>query len=96
MKTPPSIDKKFLLEPDLKVDPHGRYLIGKNPLEIGGEVFEQAGISPISPLRAIRKKCIDCSVGQFGEVRKCVHIDCPLWPLRLGKSPFLQRRERDA
>lgn len=41
----------------------------------------------LTPLRAIRAKCIDCSAGSIKEVRECVMLDCPLYPYRLGKSP---------
>ena len=41
----------------------------------------------LTPLRAIRAKCIDCSDGSMKEVRECVMLDCPLYPYRLGKSP---------
>lgn len=41
----------------------------------------------LTPLRAIRTKCIDCSAGSMKEVRECVMLDCPLYPYRLGKSP---------
>ena len=41
----------------------------------------------LTPLRAIRAKCIDCSAGSMKEVRECVMLDCPLYPYRLGKSP---------
>ena len=41
----------------------------------------------LTPLRAIRAKCIDCSAGSMKEVRECMMLDCPLYPYRLGKSP---------
>ncbi len=40
-----------------------------------------------TPLRAIRKKCLDCSCFQPKEVRKCTVIDCPLYPYRFGRRP---------
>ena len=55
----------------------------------------------LTPLRAIRAKCIDCSAGSMKEVRECVMLDCPLYPYRLGKSPnrkprILTEEEREA
>ena len=55
----------------------------------------------LTPLRAIRAKCIDCSAGSMQEVRECVMLDCPLYPYRLGKSPnrkprILTDEEREA
>ncbi len=40
-----------------------------------------------TPLKAIRKKCLDCSYFQPKEVRKCTVIDCPLYPYRFGRRP---------
>lgn len=40
-----------------------------------------------SPLKAIRKKCIECSGGSYKEVRLCPCDDCPLWPYRFGRKP---------
>ena len=39
-------------------------------------------------LKVIRSKCLDCCVGQPGEVRLCQFYDCDLWPFRMGKNPF--------
>ncbi|GAG61678.1 unnamed protein product [marine sediment metagenome] len=41
----------------------------------------------LSPLKAIRANCLDCSGGSQGEVDKCVIPDCPLFPYRFGKRP---------
>lgn len=41
----------------------------------------------LTPLRAIRKKCLDCSCFQPKEVRLCLSDDCSLFPYRLGKNP---------
>ena len=55
----------------------------------------------LTPLSAIRAKCIDCSTGSMKEVRECVMLDCPLYHYRLGKSPnrkprILTDEEREA
>ena len=55
----------------------------------------------LTPLSAIRAKCIDCSAGSMKEVRECVMLDCPLYRYRLGKSPnrkprILTDEEREA
>ena len=47
---------------------------------------------PKTPLRAIRAKCVDCSGGSLGEVRKCVAVTCPLWPMRMGSNPFYGKK----
>lgn len=41
----------------------------------------------LSPIKAIRKNCIDCMCGQSKEVRLCPSKDCPLYPYRFGKNP---------
>ena len=41
----------------------------------------------LTPLKAIRRKCLDCSVGSRAEVRECVIPGCPLYLYRLGKNP---------
>jgi hypothetical protein len=56
------------------------------PLEDGmtvAEFLENGG----TPLKAIRRRCIDCSVGSKAEVRDCRHITCDLHPFRFGKNP---------
>ena len=40
-----------------------------------------------SILKAIRRKCLDCSVYQPSEVRSCHLQGCELWPYRFGKDP---------
>ena len=40
---------------------------------------------PIAPLKAIRRKCLNCGTTSDG-VRHCEFIDCPLYVLRFGKS----------
>lgn len=41
----------------------------------------------LTPVKAIRAKCLDCCCGQRGEVRLCPVPSCPLYPYRLGKRP---------
>ncbi len=41
----------------------------------------------LTPVKSIRKKCIDCSGGSLKEVRECVIPDCALFPFRMGKNP---------
>lgn len=46
-----------------------------------------------NPVKAIRKKCLDCSCGSNNEVKECLVTTCPIYPFRLGKNPFRQKRE---
>ena len=40
-----------------------------------------------TPIKAMRKKCLDCTCGQFIEIRKCPVINCALYPYRMGSRP---------
>lgn len=40
-----------------------------------------------TPLKAIRKKCLDCCAGQSKEVRLCTATECPLYAFRMGNNP---------
>lgn len=54
----------------------------------------------MTPMQAIRAKCIDCMCGQVAEVKICPSEDCPLWAFRFGKNPNIrlsdEERERRA
>lgn len=41
----------------------------------------------ISPMKAIRLKCLDCSCGSSNEVKLCPATGCPLYPFREGVNP---------
>lgn len=41
----------------------------------------------LTPIKAIRKKCLDCCCWSFKEVELCTARLCPLWPFRMGKRP---------
>mgnify|MGYP002513408904 CR=1 FL=1 len=41
----------------------------------------------LSPLKAIRAKCLDCVADKPSEVRLCPSENCPLWPYRMGHNP---------
>lgn len=47
----------------------------------------------MTPIRAIRAKCLDCMCGQANEVKLCPCTDCSLYPFRLGKNPNYKPRE---
>jgi hypothetical protein len=44
-------------------------------------------MKPLTPMRAIRAKCLDCACQQPKEVRECRITTCALRPYRLGKRP---------
>lgn len=41
----------------------------------------------LTPMKAIRKKCLDCCCGSSNEVKQCACIKCPLWIYRSGHRP---------
>lgn len=41
----------------------------------------------LTPLKAIRAKCLDCSGESYAEVRLCTITKCPLYPFRDGHNP---------
>lgn len=43
--------------------------------------------SRLTPVRAIRLKCLDCSANQVKEVKECPVKECVLYPYRMGKNP---------
>lgn len=44
----------------------------------------------LTPLKAIRAKCLDCCCGQYKEVGLCPCADCPLYLYRFGKNPNIK------
>jgi hypothetical protein len=46
-----------------------------------------------NPVKAIREKCLDCCCGSTADVKDCSVKNCPLYPFRMGKNPYRQRRE---
>jgi hypothetical protein len=69
--------------------------IGRDPRTVSAEEYKEAGIEFVTGLKAIRLKCLDCCVGSQSEVRKCVAVDCVLWPLRMGAVPKGLREAAD-
>jgi hypothetical protein len=55
-----------------------------------------AGHGPMSPMEAIRRKCLDCCWGQVAEVKLCEAVACPLWPFRSGRHPYTRTRLQEA
>jgi hypothetical protein len=40
-----------------------------------------------TPLKSIRRKCLECCCGVFKEVELCPIEKCWLWPYRMGRRP---------
>jgi hypothetical protein len=45
----------------------------------------------LTPMRAIRAKCLDCTCDSFIEVKLCPSTECPLFSYRMGKRPITIR-----
>jgi hypothetical protein len=71
-------------------------LIGCDPRELTPEDFAAAGVPLLPVMKAIRANCIDCCGGQVAEVRKCVRVVCPMWPMRMGVFPARLRAAANA
>ncbi len=44
-------------------------------------------MAKLTPMKAIRKKCLDCCCGQMKEVRLCTVQKCALYEYRNGHRP---------
>jgi hypothetical protein len=77
-----SIDRKIGLE--LR-DGQG---VGRDPDQMTAEELIALGHSAMSPLKALRLRCIDCYGGSLKSVRGCTSTDCPSWPFRMGRNPW--------
>ena len=52
---------------------------------------EKAKEKAITPMKAIRQKCMGCMCGTAQEIKACSIIDCALWKFRLGKRPYSEK-----
>lgn len=41
----------------------------------------------LTPMKAMRAKCLDCTCQQMVEVRNCTVKSCALYPYRMGRRP---------
>lgn len=44
----------------------------------------------MTPLKAIRAKCIECCCGNMAEVKRCPIKDCALYEFRMGHNPNIK------
>ena len=44
-------------------------------------------MAKLTPMKAIRKKCLECSCGSFNEVKLCPIKTCALYGYRMGHRP---------
>ena len=62
--------------------------VGRDPRQVSREELIAAGHKPMSLLKALRARCIDCCADQPSEVRLCTAVACPSWPFRMGSNPW--------
>lgn len=48
----------------------------------------------LTPIKAIRAKCLDCVCGNEREVRECKTKDCSLWNYRMGTRDATKTLEK--
>ena len=65
-------------------------LVGRDPREMTTAELGQLGQQSMSPMKALRLRCLDCCAGSTARVRLCVSATCPSWPFRMGRSPWRQ------
>lgn len=80
-----AIDKKAGLEDD--GENRG---VGRDPSKLGVGGLLKVGHKRMSPLQALRLRCIDCCAGSINEVRLCPAVACASWPFRLGSNPWIE------
>jgi hypothetical protein len=69
--------------------------VGRDPRAMSADELGQLGHARVSPLRALRLKCLDCCNDSAQEVRLCTAVDCPNWPFRMGKNPWASEARRE-
>lgn len=50
----------------------------------------------LTPVKAIRRNCLECSNFQWSEVLRCPIKSCALYPYRMGRRPGQVEPEGDA
>jgi hypothetical protein len=70
--------------------------VGRDPRAMSADELTQLGHCRVSPLRALRLKCLDCCNESAQEVRLCTAVGCPSWPFRLTKNPWLSPLSAEA
>ena len=57
-----------------------------------GNSYKKEGenVAKLTPMKAIRKKCLDCCCGSFTEVTQCAVKTCALYTYRSGHRPKVE------
>ncbi len=48
-----------------------------------------------TPIKAIRAKCLECSAGQYNEVKLCPIKTCALYEYRFGHRPKKEEKQNE-
>jgi len=80
---------------DIGLDRLDGFDAGRDPRSMSSNELEQLGHARMSPLRALRLKCLDCCNGPAQEVRLWTALDCTSWPFRMGKNPWASEARRE-
>lgn len=67
------------------------------PLTLKHKIRTKDGVEEVelTPMKAIRRKCLDCCGWQPQEVRLCTAILCSLYPYRMGRIVENSQGEAD-
>ena len=55
-------------------------------------IVKKSAERTLTPIKAIRAYCLECSCGSANEVRLCPITDCELYPYREGHNPNIKAR----
>jgi hypothetical protein len=81
---------------------HGRNPAAAERAAVAGQPVHplERTLAGASGLKAIRRRCLDCSGGTDAAVRSCAFSDCALHAFRFGRNPNIvrspERKEADA
>ena len=62
----------------------------ENKLSIKHKIYNKKGelvTKELTPMKAIRLRCLWCKDYSSGDVHSCGYKHCPLWPYRMGRKP---------
>jgi hypothetical protein len=82
------------MKPGLKI--HQGHPAGRDPREMTQGELKAAGHDPMSPLQALRARCVDCCAYQEKEVALCPAVQCPSWPFRVAWRKPASTAQREA
>jgi hypothetical protein len=86
--TPDEIERAYRAGYEPHRDGDRLVFVGRDPRRMDQDQIRALGHEAMSPMDAIRAKCLDCCADSAHEVRLCVAIACPSWPFRTGKNPW--------